>query len=120
MYCGNCGTEIDENVEFCPKCGKTKKDEIEVNKQNIRYGFPLSNLTANLFSILFEVILWIILIGGFIGGAILFYNIDKNMAAVGLILGGIISFIFIILIGGLVSLFIKIVNNTEEIKSKLK
>jgi hypothetical protein len=37
----------------------------------------------------------------------------------GILIGGIVSFIIIIFTGSLVSLFIKLVNNTEEIKKKL-
>ena len=40
-------------------------------------------------------------------------------AFVGAIIGGVISFIIIVLTGGLVSLFIRLVNNTDEIRRKL-
>jgi uncharacterized membrane protein len=86
-------------------------------------GYPLSNLTAKLFSIFFEIILWIILIGGVVGGGILGKTFAPRSNSggyifVGIILGGITAFIIIILTGGLVSLFIKLVNNTEEINKK--
>jgi hypothetical protein len=109
-------------VTFCSKCGKSPTG-VNTNQQSQNNGYPLSNLTAKLFSVLFEIILWIILIGGFIGGGILGKTLSgwsSDYTFLGIILGGIAGFIIIILTGGLVSLFIKLVNNSEEIKSKLK
>jgi len=128
MYCANCGAENDDGVAFCSKCGKSPtEDTIIVNQHS---GYFLSNLTAKLFSLLFEISLWITLFGGFIGGGILgkflaphsYYRNDNSGGYIfaGIILGGIAGFITIILTGGLVSLFIKLVNNTDEIKKKLK
>jgi len=130
MFCANCGKENDDGVVFCAHCGKsTKGDAVVINQQKNQNGYPLSNLTAKLFSILFEIILWIILIGGIVGGGILgkmlapssYYRDDNSGGYIfaGIILGGIVAFITIILTGGLVSLFIKLVNNTDEIKKKI-
>jgi hypothetical protein len=118
MICVNCGTENDDGVAFCSNCGKSP-NAVALKVVNQQNSYPLSNLTANLFRVLFEIILWIILIGGFVGGGILFYNINSDWKFWGIVLGGIISFVIIILTGGLVSLFIKLVNNTEEIKKKI-
>jgi len=124
MYCANCGAENDDGVAFCSKCGKSPTgDTIIVNQHS---GYFLSNLTAKLFSLLFEINLWITLIGGFVVGGILgktlaSYSYDNaDYIFIGTILGGIAGFITIIFEGGLVSLFIKLVNNTDEIKKKLK
>lgn len=129
MYCANCGAENDDGSVFCSKCGKpTTGDATNVaNQQNQRSGYPLSNLTAKLFSVLFEIILWLILIGGIIGGGVLgnilaphSFRGDSSggYIFIGIILGGIAALVTIILTGGLVSLFIKLVNNSEEIKNK--
>ena len=125
MFCGKCGSEIQDGLEICSKCGKSPTDAVVVKQKNHENGYPLSNLTAKLFSILFEIILWIILVGGIIGGGILGktftpYRSDSGGYIFGgIILGGIAALIIIILTGGLVSLFIKLVNNTEEIKKKI-
>ena len=29
MYCRNCGTELDENVKFCPNCGEPVQDTVQ-------------------------------------------------------------------------------------------
>jgi len=121
MFCANCGTENDDGVVFCSNCGKSPKGVI-VNKQNQGSGYPLTNFTAKSFSILFEIILWIILIGGFIGGGVLGNALSgwgSDYTFFGIILGGITAFITIILTGGLVSMFIKLVNYIEEIKKKI-
>jgi len=127
MFCGNCGSVFEDGVEFCPNCGKsTKEDFVATNQQNQVNGYPLSNFTAKAFSVLFEVILWVILIGGFVVGGILGYTLTPRFSEPGgyifggIIIGGIAAFIIIILTGGLVSLFIKFVNNSEEIKKQLK
>jgi len=128
MYCANCGTENDDGAKFCSKCGKSPTGEnVNVeNRQNNQSGYPLSNLTAKMFGVLFEIILWIMLIGGIIGGGIIgnifapYRRSSGGYIFLGIILGGIIAFVTIILTGGLVSLFIKLVNNTEEIKKKTK
>ena len=122
MFCCHCGTENDDSAAFCSNCGKSPKGTgIAGNQQS---GYPLSNLTAKLFGVLFEIILWIILIGGVVGGGILGNILTPrrgnpgSFIFMGIIIGGIASFIIIILTGGLVSLFIKLVNNTEELKKK--
>jgi len=81
---------------------------------------PLTNLSTKLFGIFFEIILWIILLGGIIGGGIAGYEMlySGGGAILGIIVGGIISFLFIILFGGMISLFIKIANNIEALKNK--
>lgn len=121
MFCGKCGSNVEEGVVFCPNCGKSAKGDVAVNQQNT---YPLTNFTAKSFNVLFEVILWAILIGGTILGGILGNQISKlfreDFTFLGIIIGGIASFIQIILIGGLVSLFIKLVNNTDEIRKKSK
>ena len=130
MNCINCGTTNDDGAVFCLNCGKycgKPLNEVVGNQQSSSIGnqksgssgggYPLSNLTAKLFSVLFEVILWIILVGGFVVGGIL---ADDFGSPILFILGGIAGFVIIILTGGLVSLFIKLVNNSEEVKKQLR
>lgn len=121
MFCVNCGTENDDGVVFCSNCGKSPK-EVVVNQQNQSSGYPLTKFLAKSYSVLFEIILWIILIGGIIVGGIIGNQIGQliqsDLTFLGIIIGGTVSFIHIVLIGGLVSLFIKLVNNSEEIKKK--
>ena len=121
MFCGNCGKDVENGVEFCPNCGKSiKGDTFIVSPETQGSGYPLSNLTAKLFSGLFEIILWIILIAGFVGGGILGLEVYGIVGfLIGIIIGGIASFVVIVLTGGLVSLFIKLVNNSNEIVKKL-
>jgi len=123
MFCPNCGSNIEDNVAFCPNCGKsTKRNDVNANQQNQWGGYPLSNFTAKAFGILFEIILWIILVGGFISGGIIgntFSSSWHDYTFLGVIVGGISGLISVILTGGLVSLFIKLVNNSEEIKKKI-
>jgi len=103
--------EYNEICKYFPPKGKPN------TSFNVGTDYPLSNLTAKLFSVLFEIILWIILIGGIIGGGILGGAMgDFGGVLVGIILGGIASFIIIIFTGGFISLFIKLVNNTDEIR----
>ena len=123
MMCVNCGTANDDRAVFCSNCGKSPNAVIRNQQSGSSNGYPLSNFTAKSFSVLFEIILWIILIGGFIGGGILGNLLSgwgNDFTFLGVILGGIAGFITIILAGGLVSLFIKLVNNSEEVKKQLK
>ena len=67
-------TENENDVTYCQNCGKSPTEVPglkQPKQQNQETGYPLSNLTAKLFSVLFKIVLWIILIGGFIGGDIL-------------------------------------------------
>ena len=107
MFCANCGSNVGDDIKICPNCGGSK------NPVNTDSGYPLSKLTAKLFKVFFEISLWIILILGFIIGGVLggIYNPFG-----GAIFGGIISFVFIIILGGLVSIFINMNNNIEELK----
>jgi len=114
------------NVDFDKGILIADANVVVASQQNKENGYPLSNLTAKLFGVLFEIILWIILIGGIVGGGILGYSFTPprddpgGYVFLGIILGAIVAFVTIIVTGGLVSLFIKLVNNTEEIKKKIK
>jgi uncharacterized membrane protein YvbJ len=36
-YCKNCGVELEENMNFCPLCGKSIADETFQNKEDLHY-----------------------------------------------------------------------------------
>ena len=118
MFCVNCGKENDDGVVFCSSCGKPPKG-VAVSQRNT---YPLTNFTAKSFNVLFEVILWVILIGGVVVGGIIGYQasflLRADLTFLGILIGGAASFVQVILLGGLVSLFIKLVNNSDEIKKK--
>jgi hypothetical protein len=144
MFCANCGSNVNDDVTFCPNCGKSPKtvaasdsatlpagaSQASVYVQNFnssvgyikpKHNFPLLNLTAKLFSIFFEISLWILLIlgviiGGFVGG----YTGGSLAAIGGVLVGGIISFIIMVVSGGLVSIFVRINDNIEELIQKIK
>ena len=117
MFCVNCGSENNDNVEICANCGKSTAGKV-FNNQTKSSGYLLTMFTAKLFTLYFEIVLWVILAIGIIAGGII-GNLFRT-AFLGIIIGGAFSFIQIILIGGLVSLFIKLVNNTEDLKRKIK
>jgi len=123
MFCGKCGAEIADGLEVCPKCGKSLKAAEAVaagNQAGQGGGFPLTNLTAKLFGVFFEITLWGLLMGGLVLGGVLGYAFFSEFNLAMVFLGGLLAFFIIISTGGLVSLILKIVSNTEEIKRKLK
>ena len=148
MFCSSCGLNVKNDVIFCPNCGNSIKNETIISDiqqkenvsnanqtvvyaQNIYSGinntikkknFPLLNLSGKLFYPFFEVCLWLMLIiGSITGGIIGAYsneNIPELSAILGVFLGLIIAFIINIILGGLVSIFLKINDNIEEINRK--
>ena len=113
MFCENCGFEIQEGLVNCPKCNKSIiTDDSKVN------DYPLINLSAKLYTLFFEIGLWLILIISPIAGGIVGNLLSRSGSGIfpGIIIGFIIGFILMIEIGGLVSVFLKIKNNTDRIK----
>ena len=66
-------------------------------------------------------ILWLVLIGCAIGGAIGIYSITwvEGYAFLGFLAGGIIGLITVILTGGLIANFLNMVDNIEKIEKHL-
>jgi len=104
----------------------------EIRIQNKLSNFPLINLSGNLFYLVFEILLWLIIISGSVLGGIkgsdivntiFVNNNDKLLIALGIILGVmagvIVSVILITIIGGLISLYIKKCSDINEIKLKI-
>jgi hypothetical protein len=147
MFCAYCGTSINDDAVFCPACGKPAKSEVPgysppqagnapipnqtvVIAQSMYSGnntvrkryYPLITLAGKMYSLFFEILLWLTLIlGAFIGAS---FGADASQSSPGLggfagaIIGIIIAFITIIVFGGLYSIFMKISANIEEINRK--
>jgi len=119
MFCANCGTNVNEDVIFCPNCGKSPKG-IAINESNQvkpQHNFPLFNLTKRLFGLFFEISLWLILIIGTVLGAFIGAELNQGIGAIlGFIIGLTISLIFIVLAGGIVSIFVKMSDDINELK----
>jgi hypothetical protein len=120
MFCGNCGSEIKDGLEICSKCGKSP-DGTVVNKFKTG-GYPLINLSAKLYTLFFEISLWLILIIGIVGGGVIGNLIDDRVNGIlpGIIIGFLIAFVLMIQIGGLTSVFLKINENAEKIEKSVK
>jgi 3-phosphoglycerate kinase len=81
------------------------------------------NFVSKAFRGWFEIILWLcligfIIIGGVVGHLVNSYN--DNYIFLGIIIGGIVGFLFIVLSGGLVANFLNMVDNIEEQNKLLK
>ena len=116
MFCGNCGSNVTDGVDFCPNCGKSPNKAGIINTDSKIGGYPLINLSAKLYTVFFEIGLWLILIIGPIAGGIIGNLGGGEGILPGIIIGFIIGFILMIQIGGLTSVFLKIKNNTDKIK----
>jgi len=147
MFCANCGTSINDDAVFCPACGKSTKPEVPgysppqagsatlpnqtvVIAQSMYSGnntvrkryYPLITLAGKLFSLFFEIILWLTVLLGAICGGVIGADASESSpglgAFAGVIIGIIIAFIIIVVSGGLYSIFMKINANIEEINRK--
>jgi len=118
MFCGNCGSNIQDGLDFCPNCGKTPNRAAVIKSTDSKIGdYPLINLSAKLYTVFFEIGLWLILIIGPIAGGIIGNSISYEEGIFpGIIIGFFIGFVLMIQIGGLTSVFLKIKNNTDKIK----
>ena len=127
MFCGNCGKDVDDGVEFCPYCSKSPKGEVAGDKDAKLASYPLIDLSSKLFYPMFEFVLWLFLIIGTVGGGITGYSINRIIsnrneggtgAFLGVIIGFIVSFLVIIITGGLISIFLKINENIGKMLKK--
>ena len=129
MFCANCGANIDDDVDFCPNCGKSPNGGVVVkDKDSKMANYPLINLSSRLFYPIFEMSLWLSLIIGTIGGGIAGYWIYKatnyrgdgagGAAFLGVIIGFLISFCGMIISSGIISVFLKMNQNIEKLEKK--
>ena len=131
MFCGNCGSEIQDGLVICPKCGKsttgTKDVAVKaVKNEDIKMGnYPLINLSSKLFYPMFELALWLFLIIGTISGGIAGYWIGRLIsygdgggagAFLGVIIGFFLAFVCMVNHGGKTAITLKA--NAEKVLKK--
>jgi len=84
-------------------------------------NYPLTDLCARWYCLMFEIGLWLLLIGGIIGGGAIGYSGAKEVGIfIGAIIGFVIAFVVTLFAGGLISVFLKLCANIEEVKRKIK
>jgi hypothetical protein len=146
MFCAYCGASINDDAVFCPSCGKSTKPEVTgyippqtenvqrpnqtvVFAQNIypsgnnvhKRNYPLINFSAKAFYPFLEFSMWLTLVVGAItGGVIASYYGNAFEVIIGVIVGVIIMFFWIINLGGLIAIFLKVKEGIEEINRKTK
>ena len=70
---------------------------------------------ARVFRTFVEILLWVLLIGFIVAGAIVGYEINNGIGGfLGFIIGGILGLVSVILSGGLIANFLNMVDNIEE------
>ena len=84
-------------------------------------SYPLTKLCASGFYFVFEIVLWILLVGGIIGGGIIGHSLIAGIGIIiGAIIGCVIAFVIMLEIGGLIAVFLKINENVEKLGKKGK
>jgi hypothetical protein len=125
MFCGKCGSEIQDGLEICSKCGKSPTDAVIKNEDAKVGNYPLINLSSKLFYPMFELGLWFFLIVGTVGGGIAGYFIGQLIsyrdgggtgAFLGVIIGFFLSFVAMINYGGKTAITLKA--NAEKVLKK--
>jgi hypothetical protein len=125
MFCANCGTENDDGVAFCSKCGKSPNEVVVKNEEKKMENYPLINLSSKLFYPMFELVLWLFLIIGTVGGGIVGYWIGYAIAYssgtgggafLGVIIGFFLAFVAMINYGGKTAITLKA--NAEKVLKK--
>ena len=146
MFCSSCGLSVKDDVSFCPNCGKSIQTGEDTNNimhpenlpntnqsmvftQNIYSGenntrkmnFPLINLSSKLFYPFLEISMWFTLIVGAIAGGVFGAKSSETPelgAIIGVLFGVLFMLFWVINICGVLSIFLKIKENTEEIMKK--
>ena len=117
MFCGNCGSEIQEGLKICSNCSKSPYDV------NIKIGeYPLINMSAKLYTLFFEIGLWLLLIIGTVVGGLIGNLLSREGQGIfsGMIIGFFLAFVIMIQIGGFISIFLKLNRNIEKIEKSVK
>jgi len=79
------------------------------------------NFITKLFSSSFEILLWLVLIGSAITGAIAGgIRNGFGYAILGLILGGVVGIVFILFVGGPLSIFVRLGAEVTYIKKHIE
>jgi hypothetical protein len=143
MFCANCGSNVNDDAVFCPNCGKpVKAGEVTANvqptgnlsipNQTVVYAqniysndaprkrkYPLINFSARMFYPFLEISMWLALVIGAIIGGMYGYDTDgESGAIVGVIVGILLMPCWIIVTGGVLSIFLKIKEGIEELNRK--
>jgi len=145
MFCAYCGASINDDAAFCPACGKPAKPEVPaynqprsenaptpnqtvVIAQNMYPGnttvpkrnYPLINFSAKAFYPFLEVSMWLTLVVGAISGGIIGSKSDSPEigAIIGVIVGVLIMLFWVINLGGIMAIFLKMKESIEEINRK--
>jgi len=135
MFCANCGTNVEDDVVFCPKCGKSAKGE-DI-KEKLKSG-PMVRFVRKAFRSYLEIILWVNLFVFTISG----WNTGKSIKDIvelvmrdlvgnrrfsaagypflGAFLGILAGLLLNIIIGGFIATFTNMDDNIENINSEIK
>ena len=106
-------SKTDEALTLVPKHG---------NKSGTTSSplYPLTELCATMYCIIFEVALWLIVLAGTIAGGVIGHSFahlsDKGVGLViGAIIGFFASFLIMLNVGGLLSVFLKLCQDVAKI-----
>jgi len=132
MFCANCGSNVEDGVDFCPNCGKSAKGETNSNlvlktNDQVDAGGMLG-FTKNAFRGAMGFILWVNLIlltvgggvGGYFIGRLINYREGGGTGAfLGVIIGIIIGLISNIITGGFIATIINMDVNIKNINNEI-
>jgi len=106
--------------------GNIPKNRVTTQSHGDTASYPLTTLCAKWYGLMFEIVLWLLLIGGIIHGfkagkeiGILFIG-DEGGAFIGAIIGVIVAILVTLFAGGLISVFLKLCADVVDIKRKLR
>lgn len=111
MYCGNCGSNIKDNVSYCPYCGLQVGNNNgyyqNVMYNNVRYLKQGTNgmaITGFILAFIFPVLGLIFSIIGLVSSKDYYDNSGRGLSIAGIVISLIPIIFFIIIFMGLVSL----------------
>ena len=130
MFCANCGSNVENDVVFCPNCGKSPNEVVTTDKDTkIAVGFTVE-LIRNCFPWVFAAMFWLTVIGGMAGGAKTAQSLYDAFSRYGdneagaMVLGGLIGlvvgFLGAVWGGGVVATLLKMDKNLQYLADKEK